>query len=149
MPDTQGLLLEIWKQSRADLEAAQERFRKSIQFLLGASFAITAFLLSEKSPLRGSAMLFSAAADLLLLLAFSVMFVLAIGEIRLARATVEWYQGCLKGALGSGRALAASDLFPGLPAGPRMFLRNEVLSAVVAAAVVAIKALLLVSLKNG
>jgi hypothetical protein len=143
MPDRQNMLLEIWKQSRSDLQGAQDRFRNGIHVFLVASFAISAFLLSEKSPMRHNGSQLAAAADLLLLIVFSFLIALAIGEIKLGRVTVEWYEDRLKEAVGNPQSATSADLFPHLKSSPRMPLRNEILTAIAALAVVAVKAVLL------
>jgi hypothetical protein len=143
MRDKVDMLLDIWKQSRSDLQGAQDRFRNAIHVFLVASFGISAFLLSEKSAFKNSGSQLAAAADVLLLLVFSILIAVALGEIRLGRITVEWYEDRLKQAIDNPQALAGTELFPDIKGKPRMPLRNEFLTASVALVVVAIKAVLL------
>ena len=101
MADYSNLLLELWKHTRGDLDAAQERFRKTITLFLAGSFGLSAFLLSERTSCVHDAF-WAAIADLMFIAIFLAMMVRYLKDITLARGTVEWYEDRLKAALDPG-----------------------------------------------
>ena len=144
MSNHQDLLIELWKQSCANVHAAQDRLRNTLHVFLVASFGISAFLLSDRHLLTSLAPYFAVTADVLLLVVFKFLIDLAAEEIKMGRATVESYEHHIKQALDDPHFSLKAALFPDLRGvEPRMPLRNELRTAWVAFAVVAVKAALL------
>ena len=144
MSNKQDLLTDLWKQSCANVHAAQDRLRNTIHVFLVASFGISAFLLGDKNLLTSLAPYFAVTADVLLLVVFKFLIDLAEDEITQGRAAVESYEDHLKQAMDDPHYSLKTALFPNLGGvEPRMPLRNELRTAWVSFAVVAVKAVLL------
>jgi hypothetical protein len=146
MPNHQDLLIELWKQSCANVHAAQDRLRNTLHVFLVASFGISAFLLSDGNLLTSLAPYFAVTADVLLLVVFKFLIDLAAEEIKMSRATVESYEHHIKQALDDPHFSLKTALFPKLDGvEPLMPLRNELRTAWVSFSVVAVKAALLLA----
>ena len=143
MSDSQDLQIELWKQSSANVHAAQDRLRGTLHVFLLASFGISAFLLGDKNVLTDHAPLYLAVAiDALLLIVLWYLIQLAAGDIKHGRAGVEFYETQLTEFMSNPKTQLS--LFPNLiGVQPRMELRNELRTAWVSFAVVLIKALAL------
>jgi len=146
MSNHETLLIELWKQSCANVHAAQDRLRNTLHVFLVASFGISAFLLTGRSSLTFLAPYFAVTADVLLLVVFKFLIGLAADEIKMGRAAVESYEHHIKQALDDPHFSLKTALFPDLRGvEPRMPLRNELRTAWVSFAVVAVKAVLLLA----
>ena len=150
MSDSQDLQIELWKQSSANVHAAQDRLRNTIHVFLVASFGISAFLLGDENLITVHAPLYlAAAADALLLVVLWYLIQLATNDIKHGRAAVEFYEAQLKQFRNNPDT--PLNLFPDLiGVQPRMQLQNELNTAWVSFGVVALKAisLLLIALLN-
>ena len=146
MSNKQDLLIELWKQSCANVHAAQDRLRSTIHVVLVASFGISAFLLGDNNLLISHAPYFAVTVDVLLLVVFKFLIDLAANDITLGRAAVESYEDHLKRSMDDYNFSFTTALFPKLSGvKPRMPLRNELRTAWASFAVVAVKAVLLVA----
>lgn len=136
MVDKQALLVEAWTDSCTNLRSAQDRFRTTVNVFLVSSFAITAFLLGDKSPFKDQALKLGAEIDVFLLIIFSLIIALTYREIRNARIAVELYQVSLKKSLDNPHLISKDDFFPPTAGKkPSMSLHNELFTACVAIAV--------------
>jgi hypothetical protein len=144
MSNKQDLLIELWKQSVANVHAAQDRLRNTIHVVLITSFSISAFLLGDKNLLPSHAPYLAVIADAFLLIVFKFLIDLAANDITLGRAAVESYEDQLKQSTDNPHFSMA--LFPNLSeAKPRMPLRNELRTAYASFVVIVVKAVLLLA----
>jgi len=140
MIDNVSLFLDLWRQSASTLASAQDRFRSTTHVFVVTSFGLSAFILGKDGAFGSHALVLAGAADVVLVAVFFVLGYLSIAEIRLARAAVEDGQRALQKAVDG---TPPGQLFPPVGHATTMPLHNELLTAVVVAAFILLKAAVL------